>query len=109
MTGVGATELGRKALLSDLSPPAAFIADNLNTPIDAGLYLNAINEILDRAASLEKKLYTTHCRDCGSPVKVLYTVWIYGLICQNCQQEFIFWDVGRDKKASVKESRIKKK
>ncbi|MEO3704545.1 hypothetical protein [Trichormus azollae] len=54
MTGVGATDLGRKALLSDLSPPAAFIADNLNTPIDAGLYLNAINEILDRAASLEK-------------------------------------------------------
>ncbi|WP_081462718.1 DNA methyltransferase [Trichormus azollae] len=43
MTGVAATEVGRKALLSDLSPAAAFIAYNLNTPIDAGLYLNAIN------------------------------------------------------------------
>ena len=108
MTGVAATELGRKALLSDLSPAAAFIAYNLNTPIDAGLYLNAINEIFNRAASLEKKLYTTYCRDCGSPAKVLYTVWSYGLICQNCQQEFVFWDVGRDEKASVKESKIKK-
>jgi DNA modification methylase len=107
MTGVAATELGRKALLSDLSPAAAFIAYNLNTPIDSDRYLHAVNEILARAAHLQTKLYTTHCRDSGSETKVLYTVWSYGLICQNCQQEFIFWDVARDEKPSVKESKIK--
>jgi DNA-directed RNA polymerase subunit RPC12/RpoP len=76
-------------------------------PFTLNFCLSPVNDILDRAASLEKKLYTTHCRDCGSLTKVLYTVWIYGLICQNCQQEFIFRDIGSDKKASVKESKIK--
>ncbi|WP_062288306.1 DNA methyltransferase [Nostoc piscinale] len=55
MTGVAATELGRKALLSDLSPAAAFIAYNINTPIDPGRYLNAVNTLLNRAAQLQKK------------------------------------------------------
>lgn len=108
MTGVAATELGRKVLLSDLSPAAAFIAYNMNTPIDAGCYLNAIHEILACAANLNKKLYTTYCRECGSPTQVLYTVWSYGLICKCCQQEFIFWEVARDEKPLVKESKIKK-
>jgi DNA modification methylase len=108
MTGVAATELGRKALLSDLSPAATFIAYNLNTPIDRDRYLNAVGTVLERAAQLEKQLYTTHCRECGSQANVLYTVWSYGLICQHCQQEFIFWDVARDEKPSVRESKIKK-
>ncbi|WP_413200761.1 DNA methyltransferase [Nostoc piscinale] len=108
MTGVAATELGRKVLLSDLSPAAAFIAYNINTPIDSGRYLNAVNTLLNRAAQLQKQLYTTRCRECGSETNVLYTVWSYGLICNHCQREFIFWDVGRDEKPSVKESKIKK-
>lgn len=108
MTGIAATELGRKALLSDLSPAATFIAYNINTPIDTDRYLNAIDQILARASDLENKLYTTYCRDCHSPAKVLYTVWSYGLICKYCGEEFVFWDVARDEKPSVRESKIKK-
>src|SRR6202011_1040746 len=39
MTGVAAAPLGRKALLSDLSPAAAFIAQHLNSPIDSRKYM----------------------------------------------------------------------
>src|SRR2546421_1798681 len=52
MTGIAATNKGRKAILSDLSPAASFIAFNLNTPIDVNNYLQAIHSILADAAEL---------------------------------------------------------
>jgi hypothetical protein len=63
MTGVAASEKGRKALLFDLSPAATFIAFNLTLPIDALSYLDAIYTILESPKNLEHQLYDTHCRD----------------------------------------------
>lgn len=108
MTGVAVTELDRVALLSDLSPAAAFIAYNHNTPVEAGRYMAAVEQVLAKAAELQGRLYTTECRTCSKHVPVLYTVWSYGLLCDGCSNEFILWDVARDEKPSVRDSKIKK-
>jgi DNA modification methylase len=107
MTGIAATETGRKAVLSDLSPAAAFIAYNLNTPLESEQYLEAVDELLAEAEALEHTLYDTHCRTCQRLVPMLYTVWSFGLLCSHCEKEFVLWDVARDEKPSVKESKIK--
>jgi predicted RNA-binding Zn-ribbon protein involved in translation (DUF1610 family) len=106
MTGVAAGNLGRKALLSDLSPAATFIARHLNTPVDAGLYLSAVRQILAEAADLEGKLYHTPCRSCGTMTPMLYMVWSYGVLCPLCESEFVLWDVARNEKPNVRESKI---
>ncbi len=106
MTGVATTNLRRKALLSDLSPAAVFIAYNLNTPIDSGRYMNAVKEIAARCKDVESELYSTHCRTCKKKTPMLYTVWSYGLLCNECGCEFNLWDVARDERESVKESKI---
>lgn len=107
MTGVAAQRLNRKVLLSDLSPAATFIARNLNTPINAQKYEEAVKELLRRAEPLNKYLYSTQCRECGKPAEILYTVWSYKLVCSFCSCDFILWDVARDEKETVKESKIK--
>jgi DNA modification methylase len=107
MTGIAATETGRKAVLSDLSPAAAFIAYNLNTPLESEQYLEAVDELLAEAEALEHTLYDTRCRTCQRLVPMLYTVWSFGLLCSHCEKEFVLWDVARDEKPSVKESKIK--
>jgi 16S rRNA G966 N2-methylase RsmD/predicted RNA-binding Zn-ribbon protein involved in translation (DUF1610 family) len=106
MTGVAAGNLGRRALLSDLSPAATFIAQHFNTPVDAGVYLRAVRRLLEEAAELESRLYQTPCRSCGTLTPMLYMVWSYGVICPECCREFIVWDVARDEKPSVRESKI---
>jgi DNA modification methylase len=107
MTGVATTQKHRKALLSDLSPAAVFIAFNLNTPIDASRYLAAIYSLLDSASSLEASLYNTHCRTCSKLTPMLYMVWSYGLLCNYCEKEFLLWDVARDERSRVRDSKIK--
>jgi len=106
MTGVAAEKLGRKALLSDLSPAATFIATHLTSPIDADRYLTAVRAVLQEAADLEAKLYHTPCRCCGTLVPMLYMVWSYGVLCPECGREFNLWEVARDEKPSVRESKI---
>ncbi|HEX7315439.1 MAG TPA: DNA methyltransferase [Pyrinomonadaceae bacterium] len=107
MTGVAATQIGRKAVLSDLSPAAAFIAYNISTPIPAPRYFEAIRQVLASAEELERKLYGTHCRTCERIVPMLYMVWSFGMLCKVCQHEFVLWDVARDERPSIRESKIK--
>jgi hypothetical protein len=108
MTGVAALETDRMAILSDLSPAAVFIAKNLCTPIDHLEFLEAVNKIIEGSLDLERQLYLTRCRECSKPTPLLYTVWSYGLICNKCNQEFVLWDVARDERKDVRESKIKK-
>jgi DNA modification methylase/DNA-directed RNA polymerase subunit RPC12/RpoP len=107
MTGIAATQKGRKALLSDLSPAAVFIAYNLNTPIEASRYLDAVQMLLKQAKDLEHALYDTHCRTCGQQIPMLYMVWSYRMLCKHCGQEFLLWDVARDERPRVRDSKIK--
>ena len=108
MTGVATLELERKAVLSDLSPAAAFIAENLCTPVDHEEFMEAVDGLIHKSKDLADHLYTTHCRECDRKTLLLYTVWSYGLICNKCGNEFILWDVARDERQSVRESKIKR-
>ncbi|MGP8260490.1 MAG: DNA methyltransferase [Acidobacteriaceae bacterium] len=106
MTGVAATSLGRRALLSDLSPAAVFISYNLNTPIDQDIYLDAIRAILNDCQVVEENLYSTHCRTCNKVVPMLYMVWSFGLLCNGCGKEFVLWNVARSERPNLRESKI---
>lgn len=106
MTGVAAGEIGRRVVISDLSPAATFIARNLNTPCDPKEYWKAVSQIIEEARELEAHLYGTPCHSCGTMTSMLYTVWSYGVLCPHCEGEFILWDVVRDEKPRVRDSKL---
>lgn len=100
---------GRKAILSDLSPVATFIAYNYNTYADIIKFEKEANRILDEC---EKKLgwmyETNHVDEEGNQIydkrgpvkgKIDYTVWSDVFICPNCGIELIFWDVAVEQKS----------
>jgi len=96
MTGVAAQLLNRKAILSDLSPAATFIAYNYNTPVDVGEFKREAKRIL---AEVEKQcgwMYETLHTD-GTKGRINYTVWSDVFICPYCNQEYVFWDAAVDK------------
>ncbi len=106
MTGVAAMEAGRAAVLCDAVPAAAFIAYNHVTPAPAAKFMEAVRILLAEGAPLERYLYDTNVRGSGARVPMLYTVWSYGMLCSVCGKEFVLWDVARDERESVKESKI---
>jgi len=108
MTGVAALQKERTPILIDLSPASTFISYNFLTPLDGKKYINAVVEILNDLKSDEINLYGTYCRTCKKIIPMEYMVWSYGLICNFCNKEFILWDVARDEKKDVRESKIKK-
>lgn len=96
MTGVAAQLLNRKAILSDLSPAATFIAYNYNTSVDVVEFEREAKRIL---AEVEKEcgwMYETLHTD-GTKGRVNYTVWSDVFICPYCNQEHVFWDAAVDK------------
>jgi hypothetical protein len=106
MAGVAAMETKRNAILSDISPAATFIAYNLNTPVSPVKYHLMIRDVLEKCRELERILYSTKCRTCGTEVPVIYTVWSFGLLCDSCGKEFILWDVARDEHETPRDSKI---
>ena len=86
----------RKAILSDLSPAAAFIAHNYNTPVDVAAFWREANRILDQLEEEYGWMYETrHAMD-GEPTavgRIHYTVWSDVFICPTCSREMVFWDV----------------
>ncbi len=102
----------RKAILSDLSPAATFIAYNYNTPVDRVAFQEEAKNIL---AKVEKEfgwIYETRHLVNGEPYilidgkpqmgRINYTVWSEVLICPNCGEENIYWDMAADiEKATI--------
>ncbi len=107
MTGIAATNLGRRALISDLSPAATFIAYNFLTPANVTAYMTAVESVLGLVRDLESELYMTTCRRCGKDATLEYMVWSFGFMCSSCNREFCLWDVARDVRTSVRESKVK--
>jgi len=96
MAGVAAQLLNRKAILSDISPAATFIAYNYNTPVDVIDFERDAKRIL---AKVEKEcgwMYETLHTD-GTKGRINYTVWSDVFICPYCNQEYAFWDAAVDK------------
>ncbi|MBI4770010.1 MAG: hypothetical protein HY784_06240 [Chloroflexi bacterium] len=107
MTGVAALWTQRKPVLVDLSPAATFISMGFLTPVEEWKYKEAYRAILAAEKGEEFALYGTHCRKCGQLVPMEYMVWSYGLVCEYCSKEFVLWDVARDERDDVRESKIR--
>lgn len=106
MTGVATRYLGCDVILNELSPAASFISHNFLAAIDAERFHRAVLEILTHLDSLERDLYSTPCRECGSEARQSYTVWSYVLECNHCCHDFVLWDHCRKYGKSVREHRI---
>lgn len=109
MTGVAARYLGCDVILNELSPAACFIAHNFVRTVDTQEFNNAVLSVLDGIENLRKELYTTNCRECGTDVEQLYTVWSYELECNHCQEKFVLWDHCRKYGSNVREHKLLKK
>jgi DNA modification methylase len=110
MTGVATQLLGRKAILSDLSPLAAFIAFNYNSPTDPIEFEHEARRILAEVEEECGWMYETHhpalerMEDAKQAVlfgeyedvkpngKINFTIWSDVLICPFCQGEHVFWN-----------------
>jgi DNA modification methylase len=89
----------RRAILNDLSPAAAFIAHNYNTPGDAGAFEAEANDILSLVEAECGWLYETKHTD-GRIARINYTVWSDVYLCPECTSEVIFWDAAVDRSAA---------
>ncbi|KAF0106737.1 MAG: DNA methylase N-4/N-6 domain protein [Anaerolineaceae bacterium] len=106
MTGVAALANGYDCILNELSPAACFIADRFVSHIEPSIFQAGVEKILDELKDLRKLLYTTQCRECGKNAEILYTVWSYNVICNQCSHEFLLWDYCRKYGQTVKEHKI---
>lgn len=109
MTGVATRYLGYDAILNDLSPAASFISYNFVARVDPVAYRAALFHILERLEDLEQTLYGTTCRECGSSVVQLYTVWSYIVDCSHCSRPFVLWEHCRRYGNTVREHKILRK
>lgn len=94
----------RKAILTDLSPAAAFIAHNNNLPINSSEYSNEMEAIIKKCEDECGWMYETR----HAPQKAItlfdinsefqkgvinYVLWSEVLLCANCGEEIVFYDV----------------
>lgn len=127
MTGVAAQECGaadsvkfsftkleqdnwgtRKAIISDLSPVATFIAYNYNSDVKVDEFYDEFNSLLSGCKKKFGHLYET-VHNSGTPSLfgekgiINYVVWSDNFVCPNCSEEFNFWDEAIDNKKVKKE------
>lgn len=99
----------RKALLTDLSPAATFIAYNYNTPVDARAFEQEARRILDEVQQECGWMYETWHPHCDHPqrvkAKISFVVWSEVFLCPGCSQEVVFLEEGLDEETKkVRES-----
>lgn len=101
MTGVAAQTTGRRAIMSDLSPVAAFIALNLNAPVKARRFEREAKRILNEVESECGWMYETWHPYHNHPERVKgrinYTVWSDVFLCPYCQQEVVYYTAAADR------------
>ena len=89
MTGVAALDIGRDALLSDLSPAAVHIAKNYTTPCDLVTFTDALSFVEQTVKPTIDWLYTP----IGSGAEYIeYTVWSDVFSCDACGTQITYWN-----------------
>ena len=93
----------RNAVLNDLAPAATFIAYNYITEVNIDEFASEVRRILSECNKKCGWMYqTTHSPDNNSQMtlagnrimgQIIYTVWSDVLLCPNCGEEIVFWDV----------------
>ncbi|MBT5420274.1 MAG: DNA methylase [Candidatus Cloacimonetes bacterium] len=107
MTGVAAQLLNRKAILSDLSPIATFIAYNYNKHVDKVVFEKEAKSILREVEDDCGWMYETIHTEKNEKIitqynfegnkqtegkgKINYTIWSDVFICTYCGEEIVFW------------------
>ncbi|MDR6770765.1 DNA methyltransferase [Azospirillum sp. BE72] len=91
----------RRAIMSDLSPAAAFIAANSTTPFDLETFAIRAKQILAEVEAELGWMYRTRHLHKGKPTeefgRIEYTVWSQVFRCPTCTGEIVFTDVALDK------------
>ena len=87
----------RRAILTDLSPAATFIAANYNTNFDLHRFQKEANRILGEVEDECKWMYQTPHSDGKRAGIIRYVVWSEVNLCSECGQDFVFYDVAYDK------------
>ena len=88
MTGVAALDIGRNALLSDLSPAAVHISKNYTTPCDLAPFMVALSLVEKAVKPTINWLYTPIG---PNSEYVEYTVWSDVFSCDGCGKQFTYW------------------
>lgn len=89
MTGVAALDVGRNALLSDLSPAAVHIARNYTAPCDPDAFKDALLQVERDVKPTMDWLYVP----IGSQgERIEYTVWSDVFACNGCAAHISYWD-----------------
>lgn len=86
----------RRAILSDLSPAATFIAAGYNTTFDVDKFEIAAKNMLEDLQKEIGWMYTTSVAG-NDKVIMEYTVWSEVFLCHSCSGEIIFEKVGVDR------------
>jgi predicted RNA-binding Zn-ribbon protein involved in translation (DUF1610 family) len=86
----------RRAVLSDLSPAAAFITSNYNLPTDQAFFREG-QELLSGLEAEWGWMYETVGEN-GRAARIEYTVWSEVFACPNCSGEIVYFDVAVSKK-----------
>jgi len=90
----------RRAVLSDLSPSATFIAAGLNLPIDARAFDRRSAEILDEFEDAWGWMYRT-ADDRGRERPFDYAVWSEVFTCPACAGPVVFYDAALDQQTGT--------
>lgn len=116
MTGIAAQMTGRKAIISDLSPAATFIAYSytFNSKKNLKKLEKEVKNILDKLKENWLWMYETshskkaiNTRTGENPLNINnnglkgiinYVIWSDILICPYCENEYIFWDAAVNKR-----------
>ena len=83
----------RFAVLNDLSPAAAFISHNYNSPIQTTIFEKAARKLLKEFEDAYGWMYETdHPSSQGKKGRINFTIWSDVFLCNNCQREIVFWN-----------------
>jgi len=94
----------RRAVLSDLSPAATFIAANYNLPIEVDEFAKAGKKLLKDVEQEIRWMYETFHTDGKTKARIEYTVWSEIFTCPDCAGEINFLDEALDEETKrVKE------
>lgn len=93
----------RHAVLNDLSPAAAFISYNFNTPINTEDFYSSAKRLIEISELEHGWIYETSHLDGKAKGKINYIIWSDVFICPNCSADILFWD------AAVNHSEVKLK
>lgn len=89
----------RRAILSDLSPAATFIAYNYNTPQDGFHFANCVRELLVDVEAECGWMYETLHTDGNSKGRINYTIWSDVFTCPQCSGDIVFWEEAINKES----------